>query len=163
MKTLPALAPRRGTFKLDTSGAYAANDVLSDVLILENVAKAVDQPVLLVAMRLTDEDDQAAADMDVIFFDAADASLGTTNSAVTISDQTSRRQQGRVRLEAAEWDDDINSKSLCCPMNHPRMGVPLFPIKGTRHVAVQLVTKGTPTQTAYGIQGLFWFMECEGY
>lgn len=147
------------TFSTDTS-IYADNDVIADSQILAAVTRANDSKGFLIAFELTDEDDNTAIDMDIIFL-SANVSVGTENAAVSISDANARNIIGVINILAADWNDHINSKMVSVG-NKPgsMLSMPITPVSGSDDIYVALVCRsGTPTYTASGITARFWFID----
>lgn len=147
------------TFSPDTS-IMADNDVIADSQILAAVTRANDSKGFLIAFELTDEDDNTAIDMDIIFL-SANVSVGTENAAVSISDANARNIIGVINILAADWNDHINSKMVSVG-NKPgsMLSMPITPVSGSDDIYVALVCRsGTPTYTASGITARFWFID----
>lgn len=140
------------TATLDTS-AYAAGDVLFDTQELANAARVTAGVTILQSIVVLDEDDQTAAAMDFYFFNA-NTSLGTENSAPSITDANARTLVGRVSLAAADFTDLGGSKLGV------KTGIELVMKADTAQTSlwVAAVTQGTPTQTASGIRCRFGFL-----
>jgi hypothetical protein len=139
------------TFSLDTS-AYAPGDVLADTQVLTNAMRKTDGTAVLQSIVLVDKDDQGIA-LDVVILDA-NVSLGTENSAVSITDGSADNILAIVSVPAAEWTDLGGCrvaviKNLC---------VPVRAASGTANLFVALITRGAPTHTASGITGRFGFL-----
>lgn len=95
------------TLVTDTN-AYADNDVL---VIPQKVVGFFTSPGgtrRLKSIVLLDEADQAQ-DIDLLFFNA-DATLGTINAAVSMSDADARKVIGAVSLVAADYVDLVNGQ-----------------------------------------------------
>jgi hypothetical protein len=146
------------TFSTDT-GIYADNDVLADSQILASAFRANDAKGFLVGIQLTDEDDNTAIDMDMVFL-KANVSLGTENAAVSISDANARNIIHTIHILADDWDDLINSKQVTLGGRNSLMSVPLEPVSGSDDVYVGLIVRsGTPTYTATGLTAIFYFID----
>lgn len=156
-RTGPVLREVTVTFTLDTN-IYAAGDVLADRQILNSVVRAADAKGYLVGITILDEDDQAAAGMDVYLL-SADVTLGTENAAISISDANARNILGVVPIASGDWKDLINSKMAHKVSGDTGLPMPITPVSGTDDVYIALVTAGTPTQTANGITARLWFQD----
>jgi hypothetical protein len=126
--------------------AYTANDVLFDATEVADAVRVSGGTAELVSLTVLDEDDNAAAAMDLYVL-RSNVSLGTANAAVSISDADAREVIGVVPIAAADWKDLINSR-LACIKN---IGLLVEPTTGTS-IYVAATTAGTPTQTASGIK-----------
>lgn len=156
-QTGPALREVAITFTLDTS-IYAANDVLADSQILASVVSASDANGYLVGVQILDEDDQAAAAM-TMYLLSANVTLGTENNAISISDANARNIIGVIDFAVGDWKDLINSKLAFKGAGNAPLPIAITPVAGSDDIYVALVTGGTPTQTASGITGRFWFQD----
>lgn len=95
------------TLVTDTN-AYADNDVL---VVPQKVVGFFTSPGgtrRLKSVVLLDEADQAQ-DVDLLFFNA-DATLGTINAAVSMTDADARKVIGAVSLVAADYVDLVNGQ-----------------------------------------------------
>ncbi|MCV0395465.1 MAG: hypothetical protein K5872_22215 [Rhizobiaceae bacterium] len=95
------------TLVADTN-AYADNDVLAVPQEVHSVFLEAGGTRLLHSVMLLDEADQGQ-DIDLLFFNA-DATLGTINSAVSISDADARKLIGKVSIVQADYSDLVNSQ-----------------------------------------------------
>jgi len=140
------------TFSLDTS-AYANGDVLADTQILNSALRVTDGTGVIVSIVLNDEDDQGAA-MDIVFL-SANQSLGSENSAPSISDANARSNiLGIVNIAAIDWIDFGGVR-----VAYKECAVPIKAVSGTDDIYVALISRGTPTQTASGITGVFGILQ----
>lgn len=146
-KRSPTLLPTI-TFTLDTS-AYGTGDLLADTQELANALDVSGGGGLLQSIKLTDKDDQTAAAMTVYIL-KSNVSLGTENSAPSISDTNADEIIGRIDLGSGDWTD-VGGAKIAYKTN---LGIPVRVSTGTS-LYVALVTAGTPTQTASGITGVF--------
>lgn len=122
------------TLVTDTS-AYANNDVLA-------VPQAIDDAAfggVLESVVLLDEADQGVA-IDLVFF-RADATLGTINAAVSISDADAANIIGVISIAASDYSDMINSQVATV------RGLGLIMKTSTPYIAA-IVRSGTPTYAA---------------
>lgn len=92
---------------LDTN-AYAQDDVLADRQELADVVGIEAGCGIIQSVVLIDFDDNARA-ITLIFLDA-DVTIGTENSAVSISDANAASILGKVELAAADYEDMVNSQ-----------------------------------------------------
>lgn len=148
------------TLTLDTN-AYADNDVLADSQIVAACVRANDAMGWLVGLRLLDEDDQAAFDFDLVLL-SANASIGTENDPVSISDANARNVIGIVSVLQTENPsvDLVNNKVTWIGPNHKDMPVPIKPVSGADDIYVALILRsGTPTFTASGIRLRMFFKD----
>jgi hypothetical protein len=99
------------TLSLSSGSAYAANDVLADRQELENVFLTNGGRATLQSLVVLDKDDQAGA-LDVVFLNANN-SLGTENSAVSITDANMESCVAVVSVASSDYDDFINSQIAC--------------------------------------------------
>ena len=95
------------TLSLDTN-AYAQNDVLADRQMLAKVVGIAGGCGLIQSVVLTDYDDNGRA-ITLIFLDA-DVTIGTENSAVSISDANAASILGKVAIAAGDYEDMIGSQ-----------------------------------------------------
>ena len=147
------------TFILDTN-AYVSGDLLADTATLAAVVSADDALGYLVGFTLIDEDDQAAAIIEVVFMDQT-ASVGTFNNAAAFdTGNLDRNILGVVTVEASRWIDLGGSKLATITMQNAELPMLIKPASGTDDIGIALVTRGTPTQTASGIRGRFYFQDC---
>lgn len=129
---------------LDTS-IYAAGDVLFDTTAIAGAVRVSGGSAILRSLSLIDKDDQAAAQIDLVFF-SANVSLGTFNVAPSISDANAAKILAIVPVPAANFIDVGGSKVATVP----GLDVRLTPDTGTT-IYVAAIARGTPTQTAAGI------------
>jgi len=128
---------------LDTN-AYAANDVLAatQAVVLMASPPSGGMRGEIIGISVLDKDDQGAV-FDLVVLDA-DVSIGTENSAVSISDTDAGRIIATERCYA--YNDFLTSQTS-------RLDFPPIPFKvaaGTIWLAA--VTRGAPTHTAAGIR-----------
>lgn len=142
---------------LDTN-PYAAGDVLWDTVAIPLATRANDAKSFLIGFEINDEDDQAAAQVELYFF-SANVSLGTFNAAPSISDANARNLLGKVIVNSTDFIDlgGVKVANKCLS----DIGLPLLvsPASGTQSVYVAAITRGTPTQTAAGIKLRFFFKD----
>ena len=135
----------------DTS-VYAIGDVLFDTTALASVGRVSGGVVVLETVTVLDEDDQAAAQIDLYFLDANN-SLGTFNIAPAITDANARSIVGQVSIESSLFKDLGASKFAC----KPAIGL-MMQLNASTSLWVAAVTQGTPTQTASGLKLKFGFL-----
>lgn len=126
------------TLVADTN-QYADNDVLA-------IPQAIDVDGFMGTLEsvvLLDEADQAQ-DIDLVFFDGS-ASLGTINSAVSISDTDARKIIGVVSIATTDYSDLVNSQIAT------KRGLGLVMKTATPYVGA-IVRSGTPTYTASALK-----------
>lgn len=141
------------TFTLDTS-AYAAGDLLADTQAIAGALRSAGLTSKLVGVVILDKDDQTAAEMDLVFLDS-NTSLGTENSAPTITDTNAEKIIATKKIPAADFLDIGGAKVATTLFSPP---VDIWAAAGTS-AFVGLITQGTPTQTASGIVIKFLFRQ----
>ena len=134
------------TLSTDTS-AYGSGDLIADTQVVATCVRANDAFGVLASAVVIDEDDQGAA-IDLWFL-SANNTLGTENSAPSISDANAREILGYVAVAAADYKDlggvKIASKT--------GVNLPIKPATGTDDIYVAVVSNGsTPTYTATGLK-----------
>ena len=140
------------TFTLDTS-AYGSGDLIADSQVITGACPAAGVPAVLHSVHLIDEDDQKVA-VDLVFFDA-NVSMGTENSAPSISDANARNCLGIVSIAAADYKD-FGGVSIA---TKDSIGKVVKPATGTADIYVAIVSNAsTPTYTASGLRGRFGFI-----
>lgn len=128
----------------DTS-AYVAGDVLADTQLLGTIMSASGQSRILYSVKLTDADDQGAA-LDLYFLSSS-VSMGTENSAPSISDANAREILGFVSVAASDWKD-LGGVRVANPTIPP---IILTAAATSRDIYLAAITQGTPTHTASGL------------
>lgn len=131
------------TMSLDTN-AYADGDVLADTQILSNILAVDSGTGIIHSIQLLDKDDQAGA-LDIVFF-RTNVSLGTENSAVSISDANANEILGIVEIAATDYVDLVNSQSV----TKTNLGIGCKG-SGDKHLYIGLISRDTKTYTASGI------------
>jgi len=131
------------TLSLDTS-AYASGDVLADSQIISACLRENDGTGTITNVTLTDVDDQGQG-LDLLFLDA-NVSLGTENSAPSISDANAANILGWVRINASDWIDLGGVRLASVPCTIPVKGV-----SGADDLYIAAISRGTGTYTASGI------------
>lgn len=140
------------TLVLDTI-AYADGDLLSDRVVVTNAMRIAAATGVLQSIQLIDEDDQGIA-LNLIFL-SADVSLGTINSAPTITDANGREILGYVTVSASDYIDIGGSKIA----TKTGVGLIMEPATGTRNLYVAAVIRGIGTYTASGIKLRLGFLQ----
>jgi hypothetical protein len=134
------------TLSLDTS-AYAAGDVLADTQVLTSLFRITDGTGVLQSIQVIDQDDQKQA-IDFYYL-SANNSLGTENSAPSISDANAVEIVGPFSVAAADYKD-LGGVSVAKISN---IGQPIIAATGTANGYIAAVcNSGTPTYTASGIK-----------
>lgn len=134
------------TLTLDTS-AYADGDLLADTQGITSAFRVADGTGVIESIMVLDEDDQGTA-MDLIFMGSS-ATLGTENSAPSVSDANARDILGRVRIDAADFVD----LGGCRVATRLGVGLVVKAASGTTTLYIGAVTRGgTPTYTASGVR-----------
>lgn len=134
------------TLSLDTS-AYADGDVLADTQELANFFPSAGGSRVLQNLLVLDEDDNGVG-FDLIFLNA-NVSLGTENSAPSITDANGRSIIGKVSVVAGDYID----LGGCRIADITPIGKVLKGASGQTSLWVAAITRsGTPTYTASGIK-----------
>lgn len=134
------------TLSLDTN-IYASGDLLADTQAVASAVRLADGKGILHSVTVIDEDDQGVA-FDLYFL-SANNTLGSENSAPSISDANARDILGIVSIATADYKDLGGVKVAI------KTGLNII-IKGAAastsiHVAA-VNGSGTPTYTASGIK-----------
>lgn len=132
------------TLSLNTS-QYADGDVLADRQELANVLGIAGGAGVIQSLLVLDKDDQGAA-LDIIFLDA-NVTIGTENSAVSITDANAEKIIGNVEVAAADYVDMINNQHAL----KANLGIPFKCAAAQTSIWVAAVSRGTGTYTASGI------------
>ena len=134
------------TCTLDTS-AYASGDLLFDTQAATSAARVNAGKVVLESVTVLDEDDQGIA-FDLYFLDANN-SMGTENSAPSISDANARAILGYVPILSTDYRD-LGGCRVACKAG---IGLAMKAGSGTTTIYVAGVNgTGTPTFTASGLR-----------
>ena len=132
---------------LDTS-AYTSGDVLFIPIEVSNVFTKFEGKAALHSVIISDGDDQAC-DIDLVFFNAS-ASLGTINTAVSISDADAANIIGYVSLTNADNGHDLINSIL---YEKTAVGLIMQGSASSTSIWVGAVLRsGTPTFTASGMK-----------
>lgn len=132
------------TLTLDTS-AYASGDVLSATAELANFFPTATAKRIITSVRVLDEDDQAG-DFDILFLDAGN-SIGTANSAVSVTDANARAVVGQVAVSAADYKD-LGGCQVAMIANIGQV----VKANGSTSIWIATVSRSTKTYTAAGIR-----------
>lgn len=142
------------TLTLDTS-AYASGDVLADTQVVTNAMRANDLGGILQSVTVIDQDDQKAA-FDIYFL-SANVSMGTENSAPSISDANALEILGAPIQIAVSDYKDLGGVSIA---GKDAIGKIVKPATGTRNLYVAVVNgTGAPTYTASGVKLRLGFLQ----
>lgn len=134
------------TLSLDTS-AYADGDLLADTQVVTGAFRKADGTGVIQSIQVLDEDDQGVA-MDLVFL-SANNTLGSENSAPSVSDANARDILGRVRVNAADYID-LGGCRIATLLG---VGMGVKAASGTANMYVAAITRGgTPTYTASGVR-----------
>jgi hypothetical protein len=138
-------------FSVDTN-AYASGDLIADTQELSDVGYRKGQVLILKSIHLLDKADQKVA-LYFVFLSAA-TSLGTENSAPTISDANSDNVLAIVPMAATDYVDlggtAYGTKECSVSLKLPAGSTSLW-------VAIVNAT-GTPTYGAADLTGRFAFL-----
>jgi hypothetical protein len=134
------------TLSLDTGGAYFDGDVLAATQTVSNGVRIDDEPGLLQNIVVVDQDDQGIA-LDLVFLSAS-VSIGTENSAVSISDADALNICGIVSVSAGDFKDLGGVKVATLSA----VGLSIKPLTGTNDFCVAAISRGAGTYTASGIK-----------
>jgi hypothetical protein len=156
--TLPALASgtntigaTRGssdvldvTLSLDTS-AYATGDVLAATQEVANAVPGNAGHALLHSITINDKDDQGIA-LDLVFL-RTNVSIGTENSAVSISDADADEVLGIVQVSSSDFID----LGGCRVATLAGIGLTLEAGAASTSLYIAAISRGAGTYTASGI------------
>lgn len=137
------------TFTVLNADAYDSGDVLADTGELANALAVSGGGGILQTVKLTDKDDNAAAAMTVWIL-KSNVSLGTKDSAPSISDTNADEIIAKIDLTSTDWTD-VGGAKVAFKGN---LAIPVRVSTGTS-LWVALTTGGTPTQTTGGLTGIF--------
>jgi len=133
------------TLSLDTS-AYGDGDVLADTQTVSNALRIDDGVGLLSSVTVIDEDNQGVG-LDLVFLSAS-VSLGTENSAPSITDANARNICGIVEVSAGYFKDLGGARVATLT----GVNLPLKPVSGTNDICIAAISRGTGTYTASGLK-----------
>ena len=107
--------------------------------------------LILQSVTVLDKDDQAAA-FDLVFLDT-NTSIGTEDSAVSISDANAEDIIGAISIAATDYVDLVGSQFAT------KSGIGLeMKAESSTSIWVAGITRGTPTYTASGVLIKFAFL-----
>jgi len=132
------------TLTLDTS-AYASGDVLSATAEIAGFFVSTTSSRIITSVRVLDEDDQAG-DFDILFLDAGN-SIGTANSAVSVTDANARAVVGQVAVSAADYKD-LGGCQVAMIANIGQV----VKANGSTSIWIATVSRSTKTYTAAGLR-----------
>lgn len=139
------------TASLSTS-IYAADDVLADSQAIANAMRENVGHGILQSIEILDKDHQGVA-MDIVIL-KSNVSIGTENSAVSITDGDAEEVLGIVSVGAGDYVDLIGSHVATIT----GIGLGVVADTGSTSIYFALITRGgTPTHTAAGILVQFTF------
>ncbi len=134
------------TLSLDTS-VYASGDVLADTQVLTSLFRISDGTGVLNSIQIIDQDDQKAA-FDIYYL-SANNTMGTENSAPSISDANAVAVVGPFSVATTDYKD-LGGVSVAKIAN---IGQAVKADSGTSNGYIAVVNgTGTPTYTASGIK-----------
>lgn len=134
------------TLSLDTN-IYASGDVLADTQVVTGAFRVADGRAILQSLMLIDQDDQKADC--TIYFLSSNVTMGTENSAPSISDANAVNILGYVDIAVADYKD-LGGVSV---VNKNNIGIVLESASGVADCYVAVVNgTSTPTYTASGVK-----------
>lgn len=135
-----------------TAATYASGDIIINNATLLAFAPANDIICVLCGIECLDQSDQAWG-MNIVFHKASQ-SIGTVDSAITVSAANAANLAARVSLFQSEAEDWINSKRW----SNFGLSVPLKPTSGTDDINYSvIINQSTPTLTNNCLSFRFWF------
>jgi len=141
------------TLSLDTS-AYASGDLLADTQAISNAVRVLGGQAVLQSIMVIDEDDVGAAFS--IYILGANNTMGTENSAPSISDANARAIQAIVDIATTDYKDLGGVKVA----NIRGIGAVVEAASDSKDLYVSVVNgTGTPTYTASGIKLVLGFLQ----
>jgi len=132
------------TLSLNT-GIYASGDVLADTQVVAGATRHKDGYGKIIAAVVLDKDAQAQG-LDLIFL-KANVSLGTENSAPSMSDADAENLLGAIEVESGDFVDLTNNQIALAG----DLYVPIVAASGTSDIYMAAMSRGTGTYTASGI------------
>lgn len=132
------------TLSLDTS-AYADGDVLADTQEVASAVRVAAGTGVIHSLVVLDKDDQAQA-LDVVFL-KTNVSIGTENSAVSVSDTNADEILGVVEVATDDYVDLTNSQIV----TKTSVGIVIEAASGATSIFVAAISRGTGTYSASGI------------
>ena len=137
------------TLSLDTN-IYATGEVLADTQEIANAVRVNAGTGIVQSVIVLDKDDQAGA-LDIVFL-KTNVSLGTENSAVSITDANADEIQGIVKVGAADYVDLVNSQlATKLPGDPNGAGFGVQADTGATSLFVGAISRDAKTYTASGI------------
>jgi hypothetical protein len=134
------------TLSLDDSGAYADGDVLADTQELDGAAfLANGATAILQSIQVIDLDDQAQP-LDIVLL-RSNVSLGTENSAVSVTDANADEIVAIVEIAAADYVDLANSQIA----EAANIGKIIEAASADDGLWIAAISRGTGTYTTSGI------------
>lgn len=133
------------------ASTYADGDVLADTQELAGAIRINGGNGFITSIVILDEDDQGG-DLDVVFF-RSDVSLGTEDSAVSISDADARQIMCTVRVLSSDYDDLIASQVAVLS----NVGCGVESASDSTSIWMGLISRDTKTYTNGGIQVAVFF------
>lgn len=135
-----------------TGATYAVGDIVVNNATLSAFAPAVDVPCVLHGIECLDKSDTAWG-MNIVFHKASQ-SIGTVDSAITVSAVNANNLAARVSLHASEAEDWINSKRW----SNYGYNVPLLPTSGTTDINLSIINNlNNAVLTTDCLVFRFWF------
>jgi len=132
------------TLSLNTN-IYASGDVLAATQEVASAMRVAAGKALLHSIVLNDKDDQGV-ELDLVFLQT-NVSIGTENSAASVSDADADKILGLVNVASSDWED----LGGCRIATKTSVGLVLEAGAGSTSIYIAAITRGTPTHTASGI------------
>ena len=130
------------TLSLDTD-PYADGDSLAEAQELALAVRASGSTGVIQSIVVIDQDDQGQA-LDIVISDST-ITLGTENSAVSISDADAAKILGIVEVSTSDYVNLVNSQ-LATKTN---LGIVIMPDSASLYISA--ISRGTGTYSASGI------------
>lgn len=140
------------TLSLDTD-AYASGDVLAATQELASAVRVPAGTGVIQSIRLNDKDDNGGA-LELVFLQS-NVSLGTENSAVSISDANADQILGIVEVTAADYID-VGGAQIATKTN---VGLAIEAASGATSLYIGAISRDTQTYTASGITLLIGILQ----
>lgn len=134
------------TLSLNTA-QYASGDVLAEAQEVADAMRIAAGTGVLYSVQVIDQDDQGGA-LDLVFFSSS-ASLGTENSAVSISDADAAKILGVISVGASDYVDLVGSQ--VASLKGSECGFVLEAGAASTSLWVGAISRDTKTYTAAGI------------
>lgn len=142
--TLTPITMVEVTLSLDTS-AYSSGDVLADTQEVASAVRSDGGYGRVVGVTVLDKDDQAQG-LDLVFM-RTNKSLGTENSALTMSDADAEELLGTVEVASGDYVDLTNNQIAMLG----DLWVPVKADTSSTSIFMGAISRGTGTYTASGI------------